>query len=70
MNLDLFDRALNKAPYILIWLVVVIVTASVATQTYMYMERKHAGLESAPTVIAGNGQYAPHEGSGLSENGL
>jgi len=56
---DKFDRALDVAPCIIIWFVVIVVTASIASQTYMWSQRRaHAGPERASAVVAGSGLYA------------
>ena len=59
MNLDKLDRALNAAPYMLLWLAVVLVVISIASQTMMYVQRRaYAGpSERDSTVVAGNGLH-------------
>jgi len=50
MNLDRLedrlDRGLNIAPYAILWIAAVLVVLSVASQTYMWNQRRaYAGLE-------------------------
>jgi len=69
-NFDKLDRALDKAPYALLWLAVVLVALSVASQTYMWTRRHHAGPERDSIVIAGSGENAPYGRGGFPEDGL
>lgn len=54
-----FDWVLLKGPYIIIWFVVLTVTMSIATQIYMWNQRRaYVGPERDSVLVAGGGQQA------------